>query len=283
MAAPLAVVVNETFVRRYLKNVDPLTQHLVMPRFVPGDNGPPKTADYQIVGVFHDVFDDSHLTGKVQPEMFVAQWQAALPWLSIAVRTVAADPATVTRGLQAAVSAVEPTMAIDHVEVMSEVVDRQSSSDRFEMVLLGSFAALALLLAAVGVFGVMSFSVARAHARNRDSYGARRPARRGHCVGSTRRNAACAHRHPDRPGRRIWARSVDGVPRFYGVGAVDFGSLAAVPRSAPGGRNGGLLVASSPFCCRRSDASPTQRIVLHLRVPVGLWAIRQCPFVSNEV
>ena len=162
LGAPLAVVVNETFVRRYLNNFDPLTQHLVMPSaFVRKDNEPPQFVQYQIVGVFHDVLDNGHLTGTVQPAMYVSQWQAALPWVSIAVRTIVLDPATVTRGLQAAVSAVAPTYAIDHVEVMTEVVDGKSTSDRFQMVLLGSFAAIALLLAAVGVFGVMAFSVAQ--------------------------------------------------------------------------------------------------------------------------
>jgi putative ABC transport system permease protein len=249
LGAPFAVMVNETFVRRYLNNVDPLTQHLVMPsEFVRKDNQPPQFAQYQIVGVFHDVFDDSHLTGAVQPEMYVSEWQAALPWATIAVRTVVPDPATVTRGLQAAVSAVEPTMAIDHVETMREVVDRQSSSDRFEMVLLGSFAALALLLAAVGVFGVMSFSVAqRTHEIGiRMALGARRQevvllvARGGMRLALI--------------GIVIGLAGAYGLGRLmqttlFGVGAVDFASLAIVSA---------LLIGVAALACwlpaRRSAA-----------------------------
>jgi putative ABC transport system permease protein len=249
LAAPLAVMVNETFVRRYLNNVDPLTQQLTMPRlFTFSGNKPPELAQYQIVGVFHDVFDDSHLTGTVQPEMYVAQWQLALPWVSIAVRTQAADPATVTRGLQAAVAAVEPTSAIDHVETMTEVVDRQSSSDRFEMVLLGGFAALALLLAAVGVFGVMSFSVAqRTH-----EIGIRM------ALGARRREVVLL---VARGGMRltligivIGLAGAYGLGRLmratlYGVGPVDLGSLAAVSAL--------LLVVAALACwlpARRSAA-----------------------------
>ena len=227
LSAPLAVVVNETFVRRYLNNVDPLAQHLLLPRFVPGEHGPPKPADYQIVGVFHDVLDDEHLTGAVQPEMYVSQWQAAIPWVFIAVRTVVPDPSTVTRGLQAAISAIEPTMAIDHVEVTQEVVDGKSTSDRFQMVLLGSFAAIALLLAAVGVFGVMAFSVAqRTHEIGvRMALGAPRQGVVVLIAGGGMRLALI--------GIVIGLLGAYGLGRLmqatlYGVGAVDGGSLTVV-------------------------------------------------------
>jgi putative ABC transport system permease protein len=227
LGAPLAVMVNETFVRRYLNNVDPLTQHLVMPSaFVRMDNKP-QFAQYQIVGVFHDVLDDSHLTGTAQPEMYVSQWQAAIPWVVIAVRTVAPDPSTVTRGLQAAVAEVEPTSAIDHIEVMREVVDEQSSGDRFEMALLGGFAAVALLLAAVGVFGVMSFSVAqRTHEIGiRMALGAR-PHEVVVLVAHGGMRLALL-------GAAIGLAGAYGLGRLmqttlYGVGAVDVGSLTVV-------------------------------------------------------
>jgi putative ABC transport system permease protein len=179
------------------------------------------------VGIFHDVLDSEHLTGPTQPEMLVSQWQTGVPGIFIAVRTVARDPSTVTPGLQAAVAAVEPTAGIDDVENMREVVDRQSSSDRFEMVLFGGFAAVALMLAAVGIYGVMSFAVAqRTHEIGvRMALGARRSEVVMLMVRGGMRLALI--------GIAIGLAGAYGLGRLmhttlYGVEAADLGSLTAV-------------------------------------------------------
>jgi putative ABC transport system permease protein len=221
---------------------------VVLPRLVPGENRNPQFDNYQIVGIFHDVLDDQHLTGAVQPEMYVSQWQLAWTNVSVAVRTVVPDPAVVTRGLQAAVTAVEPTTAIDHVEVMRETVNGQSASDRFEMVLFGGFAAVALLLAAVGIYGVMSFAVAqRTHEIGvRMALGARRSEVVMLMIRGGTRLALI--------GIVIGLAGAYGLGRLmhktlYGVEAADLGSLAAVAA---------LLFAAAMLACwlpaRRSAA-----------------------------
>jgi hypothetical protein len=159
-------MVNEAFARRYLAKDDPLTQRLALrlPRFVLGKDGKPLVpplVEYQIVGVFHDVQDDERLTSELQPAICLSQWQAGWPWLAIAVRTVVDDPATITNALQHAVASVDAGTAIDHVETMNEVMSRQTSDDRFEMLLFGAFALVALLLASVGIYGVMSFAASQ--------------------------------------------------------------------------------------------------------------------------
>lgn len=160
------MMVNETFVHKYLANGDPLSHRVLLRMPVISGDGkmPPKMPEpvaYQIVGVFHDVLDDEHLTGAVQPQMYLSQWQAGWPFTSVALRTYTDDPLSMTNALQKAITSVAPGMGIDHVQSMAQVVGSQTSSDRFEMLLFGAFAAVALLLAGVGIYGVMSFAVAQ--------------------------------------------------------------------------------------------------------------------------
>lgn len=155
---------DETFVRRYLANGDPLNQRLLLriPVFSRASAGVPQippSVEFQIVGVFHDVLDNEHLTGDVQPEMYVSQWQMGLPFFWIAVRTLAIEPESIIATLRRTVNSVMPGAAIDHVRTMIQVMEQEQSSDRFEMILFGAFAAIALLLAVIGIYGVMSFAV----------------------------------------------------------------------------------------------------------------------------
>ena len=226
LGTPLVIMVNETFVKRYLQNVDPLSQRLLLPRIQPGKLDTEHPVQYQIVGVFHDVLNNEHLTGTVQPEMCVSLWQEGWPYVSFAVRT-AVDPDAVMGSLRNAVSSAVPGVTITKLDTMQQIVDDQRSSDRFGMVLFACFAVIALLLAAVGVFGVMSFSVAqRTHEIGiRMALGARR----GEVVALVARGGM----RLALIGIAIGLAGAYGLGRLmqttlYGVGAIDFGSLAVV-------------------------------------------------------
>jgi len=151
-------VVNEDFVKKYFKDVDPLRQRVSVEQLIPGVTklGPPQ--EWQIVGVYHTVHNRE--SKDPRPEMRIPFWQ--IPWSNagIGVRTVN-DPATMVKSIAAAVHSVDPEIALAQPRSMEEIRELVLSNDRFTLVLFVSFAAVALLLAALGVYGVMSFSVAQ--------------------------------------------------------------------------------------------------------------------------
>ncbi len=155
---PVAVV-NQTFAKKYLSNVDPLTQRVVVEQLIPGVTklGPP--IEWQIVGVYHDIHNGG-VRGDGFPEIDVPFWQSPWPQAGLAVRTFG-DPASMTKSITAVVRTIEPNLPLDQVKTMDQLVDESLAGDRFSTVLFTSFAGVALLLAAIGIYGVMSFAVAQ--------------------------------------------------------------------------------------------------------------------------
>ena len=151
-------MVNEDFVRRYLSDIDPLSQRLSIAQLVPGvtRNNPP--VEWQIVGVFHNV-----RTGDLRedfPEIDVPFWQSPWPQADMAVRTLG-DPAAMTKSIATTVASMDSDLPVTDVRTMDEIVDESRASDRFQTILYVTFSGFALLLAAVGIYGVMAFAVAQ--------------------------------------------------------------------------------------------------------------------------
>jgi putative ABC transport system permease protein len=166
---PVAMV-NENFVRRYLSGVDPLTQRIAIeepqsvgavPAFVGGARltGNRVAVERQIVGVFHNV-RNRRLRNEDAPEIDVPFWQAPSPQAAMAVRT-SSDPTAMTKSIAAVVTSMDRDLPIMDVRTMDQIVNESLASDQFQTILYGTFAAFALLLAAVGIYGVMAFTVAQ--------------------------------------------------------------------------------------------------------------------------
>jgi len=154
--SPRVAMVNENFVNRFLPGIDPLTQRISVPELKIGSIGKP--IEWQIVGVFHNVRGAG--IRQEYPEINVPFLQNPWPQVSMIVRTDG-EPKAVTKSVAAAVNSVDPDLPLAGVKTIDEIVDESLAIDRFSMVLFASFAILGLLLAAVGIYGVMSFGVAQ--------------------------------------------------------------------------------------------------------------------------
>jgi putative ABC transport system permease protein len=152
--APGVVIVNQTMARRYFPNEDPIGQRLVF-----GSDMNKESARVTIVGVVGDVRGLG--LDKQPPPMFYFPYkQFVMPFMSLMMRS-SASSTDVSQAVRAAVRQVDPEMPVEELETLDDIVNRTIAQPRFRSTLLSMFAGAALLLALVGVYGVLSFAVAQ--------------------------------------------------------------------------------------------------------------------------
>jgi putative ABC transport system permease protein len=222
--SPRVALVNENFVRRYLSGVEPIGQRVIVEQLIPGVTKLGSPVEWEVVGVFHNVRNG--LRNEDSGEIDVPFYQSPWPNMGAAVRT-SGDPAEMRKSIAAAINSMDPDLAMADVKTMDQVIDESFVGDRFVTMLYGTFALVALALAAVGIYGVMAFSVAqRTHEIGlRMALGANR----GAVVGLVLKEGvllALIGSAVGLIGACFVGRAMRGV--LFGVGTVDFIAFSAV-------------------------------------------------------
>jgi putative ABC transport system permease protein len=148
--APRVAIVNQSFADRYFQKTNPVGRKLWL-------NGPRRPSS-EIVGLVSNGRTDD-LTKPAEPELYLSLWQANAFSKHLLVRT-AADPRTIMTAVQRELRGVNPSVAVENIKTLGQIRDESQAARAFAMRLLVGFSMIGSILTLVGIYGVLSLSVA---------------------------------------------------------------------------------------------------------------------------
>jgi predicted permease len=153
-SAPVAIV-SESFAKKYFPGEDPIGKHIK-----PGlSDGMHKEAMHEIVAVVGDIKQRS-LTKDARPTFYLALAQCGVTAPTFVIRS-SGDPVALSTPLRTLIGSVNRDVPLYHVHTLEDLLSAHASAPRFTTVLLSSFAVMALLLSAIGLYAVLSYMVAQ--------------------------------------------------------------------------------------------------------------------------
>jgi len=160
-SAPRVAIVNETFVKDFLANKDPLGERILLDRQSMGSSREPvPDTAWEIVGVIADVKIGGLATNYEADQVFAPLMQWTQPGGVLALRTDG-EPARLATAVRAAVRSLDRNVPVTDIQTMQQIAAASVTSSRTQAWTIGAFAIVGLILAALGVYGVVSYSVAQ--------------------------------------------------------------------------------------------------------------------------
>ena len=156
--SPPSTVINETMVHRYFPNENPLGKRILIQEIVPGKTELGPEIPWEVVGVVADEKVDDLDEKEASAGLYVSNEQSPVYFQSLVVRTAIAS-GSLQQAIGRAVRAIDKDQTLAEVKTLDQIKAESVATDKLQSMLLTVFAAIAMLLAAIGIYGVISYSV----------------------------------------------------------------------------------------------------------------------------